>query len=106
MEDLTNATAVAGGDASQICGTNLLPCLAGKKSGATHAALFWRSRMMSDSCAARADEWKFAHGTEGDATPGPKQTPASDQLYNLATDLGEQRNLATEHLAQLAESER
>ena len=33
----------------------------------------------------------------GAEAPGPKQTPAKDMLFNLVTDVGEQRDLATEY---------
>ncbi|MBM3335925.1 sulfatase-like hydrolase/transferase, partial [Candidatus Sumerlaeota bacterium] len=97
------ALAAAGADATQIDGVDLLPFLTGLKSGAPHNALFWRSRTMSNNYGARQGDWKFVHSTEGDAVPGPKQTPARDMLFNLANDIGEQRDLAATHPGKLAE---
>jgi len=57
---------------------------------------------MSNNYAARQGDWKYVHSTEGDAAPGPGQKPAQDRLFNLATDLSEQRDLATEEPAKLA----
>src|SRR5262249_55790805 len=47
------ALAAARADASVIDGVDLLPFLSGKKTGAPHDVLFWRSRTMSDNYAAR-----------------------------------------------------
>lgn len=44
------------------------------------------------------------HSTEGDATPRPKQKPARDILFNLAGDLSEQNDLATENSDKLYET--
>jgi arylsulfatase A-like enzyme len=102
--DITaTALAAAGADATAVDGVDLLPYLAARKTGAPHAALFWRSRTMSDNYGARQGEWKYVHSTEGDAIPGPKQTPARDFLFNLARDPGEQQDLAAEQPGKLAE---
>lgn len=98
--------AAAGADATAIDGVDLLPFLTGKKTDTPHEVLFWRSRTMSDNYAARQGDWKFVHSTEGDANPGPKQTPARDMLFNLAHDIGEQHDLAAEQPAKLAELKR
>lgn len=98
--------AAAGADTAQLDGIDLLPFLAGKKTGAPHPILFWRSRTMSNNYAARQGEWKFVHSTEGDAAPGPKQRPGKDMLFNLAKDIGEQHDLAAEHPEKLAELKR
>ena len=58
---------------------------------------------MSNNYGARQGDWKFVHSTEGDAAPGPKQKPAQDMLFNLATDISEQHDLAAEQPAKLAE---
>jgi arylsulfatase A-like enzyme len=97
------ALAAAGADTSAIDGVDLLPFIKGVRSGAPHDVLFWRSRTMSNNYAARQGDWKYVHSTEGDAAPGPRQKPAQDRLFNLATDLSEQRDLATEEPAKLAE---
>jgi arylsulfatase A-like enzyme len=97
------ALAAAGADATAIDGVDLIPFVKGDKSGAPHDILFWRSRTMSNNYGARQGDWKYVHSTEGDAAPGPKQKPAQDRLFNLATDISEQRDLAAEHPAKLAE---
>ncbi len=97
------ALSLAGDDRAQIDGVDLMPFVSGKSTGTPHDALFWRSRTMSDNYAARQGDWKFVHSTEGDAAPGPKQKPARDMLFNLATDIGEQHDLAAEQPAKLAE---
>jgi arylsulfatase A-like enzyme len=93
----------AGKDPSSTDGVDLLPYLQGRAQGPPHAVLFWRSRTMSNNYAARQGDWKFVHSTEGDAAPGPKQKPARDMLFNLAQDVREQRDLAAEQPARLAE---
>lgn len=97
------ALASAGADASDIDGVNLLPFLKGQKSGSPHDILFWRSRTMSNNYGARQGDWKYVCSTEGEAAPGPKQKPAQEMLFNLATDISEQHNLAAEHPDKLAE---
>jgi arylsulfatase A-like enzyme len=97
------ALALADADASAIDGVDLLPFVNEQKSGAPHESLFWRSRTMSDNYAARQGDWKFVHSTAGDANPGPNQTPAQDMLFKLASDIGEQHDLAAKHPAKLAE---
>jgi arylsulfatase A-like enzyme len=96
------ALAVAGADTAETDGADLRPFFSGQAS-APDRPLFWRSRTMSNNYGARVGVWKFVHSTEGDAAPGPKQTPATDQLFNLAADIGERRNLAREQPAKLAE---
>ena len=49
----TALTVPASADYSEIDGVDLLPYLAGKKSGFPHEALFWRSRTMSNNYAAQ-----------------------------------------------------
>ncbi len=95
--------AAAGADATATDGVDLLPFVKGDKAGAPHDILFWRSRTMSNNYGARQGDWKYVHSTEGDASPGPKQKPAQDMLFNLATDISEQTNLAAEQPAKLAE---
>jgi arylsulfatase A-like enzyme len=97
------ALVAAGADPSAIDGVDLLPFVKGDKSGAPHDILFWRSRTMSNNYGARQGDWKYVHSTEGDAAPGPKHKPAQDMLFNLATDISEQRDLAAEQPVKLAE---
>ena len=97
------ALAAAQADASQVDGKDLLPYVTGKLQAPPHDTLFWRSRTMSNNYGARQGDWKFVHSTEGDAARGPKQTPARDMLFNLAEDIGEQRDLAAANPAKLDE---
>lgn len=95
--------AAAGGDLAGGDGVDLTPFVTGKKQGPPHEALFWRCRMRSNNYAARMGRWKFVHSTEGDAAPGPKQTPARDMLFDLAADIGERNDLAAEYPEKLAD---
>ncbi len=95
--------AVAGGDPAGGDGVDLTPFVTGRKQGPPHEALFWRCRMRSNNYAARMGRWKLVHSTEGDAAPGPKQTPARDMLFDLVADSGERNDLAAEHPEKLAE---
>jgi arylsulfatase A-like enzyme len=64
-------------------GVNLLPHLAGEKPAPPHATLFWKTKA---DAALRRGDWKLV-------LQGPNPAP---QLYHLATDIGEVKNLATE----------
>ena len=90
------ALAAAGADAAQSDGVDLLPFLTGKKAGAPHDALFWRSRTMSNNYGAASGRLEIRPLDRG-PPPRPKQTPARDMLFNLATDIGEQRDLAADN---------
>lgn len=100
------ALAVAGADTSEIDGVNLIPCLKGETTGRPHEDLYWRSRTRNNNYGMRLGDWKFVHSTEGTEQPGPKQTPARDMLFNLASDIGEQRDLASQYPHKLAELKR
>lgn len=65
-------------------GMDLLPYLTGTKSGAPHERLFWRAGGGARS-AVREGDWKLVQG-EG----------AKAQLFNLATDIGEVKDLSSE----------
>lgn len=66
---------------TKLDGVNLLPFLLRKKSGAPHPILFWKN---GDQGAVREDDWKLLIESR---SPSP-------QLFNLATDIGEARNLS------------
>lgn len=100
------ALAAAGADTKNIDGVDLLPYLSGKQSGSPHETLYWRSRTMSNNIAVRHGDWKYVYSTEGDASPGPKQKPHEDMLFNLATDSSETKNLAAQEPEKLAELKR
>jgi arylsulfatase A-like enzyme len=59
---------------------NLMPYLTGEKSGVPHERLYWRNAAL---LAVREGNWKLVRG----AGPG-------DELYDLAADVGEKKNLA------------
>ena len=61
-------------------GVDLIPFLTGKKTGQPHESLFWRSGNRKH--AVRVGDWKLV------------QDKAASQLFNLANDISESRNLA------------
>ncbi len=78
------AIAAAGGQPLSdrpIDGVNLLPYLAGERTGAPHETLAWRQ---GDSWAIRNGDWKLLRMPGSDAL----------ELYNLKDDAGESKNLA------------
>lgn len=78
--------AAAGGDASELKGldgVNLLPYWTGQKQGEPHETLFWKWNIFS---AVREGDWKMIRLPDRPA-----------ELYNLADDIGETRNLAAEN---------
>ena len=86
------AVAAAGGSipaSAKLDGVNLLPHLAGKAAGQPHEALFWR---FGPQGAVRKGNWKI------DMLAG-----AAPQLFNLAEDIGEARNLASAQPEKLKE---
>ena len=72
-------------------GVDLLPFLLGKKSEAPHESLFWRA---GPQHAARLGDWKLVRD--------PRQG-GGDMLFNLAEDVGEQKDLAAEQPDKLKE---
>lgn len=90
------ALAAAGVDVKSIVkleGVNLLPFLTGEKSGAPHEALFWR---FGDQTAIRAGDWKLVrYDVNADTRTGAgNQGVTAARLYNLATDIHEDKDLA------------
>jgi len=105
--DLTaTVLALAQADASHVEGVDLMPFITGHRSESPHEALYFRCRTRNNNYGMRLGNWKFVHSTEGTERPGPQQTPACDMLFNLATDVGEQHDLATQYPAKLAELKR
>jgi arylsulfatase A-like enzyme len=102
MDITATAVAQAGADPTGLEGVDLIQYLTGKKGGSPHEVLFWRSRTRSNNYGARQGNWKYVYSTEGSEVPGPKQIPARDMLFNLADDIGEQRDLAAAHPEKLA----
>lgn len=85
LDLLPTALAVAGSDVDRadLDGVNLLPYLEGRKKGLAHRRLFWRYGGLA---AIRQENWKLVR-------PGGQR---SWELYDLASDVGETRNLAAE----------
>jgi arylsulfatase A-like enzyme len=99
LDILPTAVAAAGGEIAtdwQLDGVNLLPHLAGKADGPVHDHLCWR---FGTQWAIRQGDWKLAAGCDYDANPLPPPQPnrlkaTAPQLYNLASDPGETKDLA------------
>lgn len=90
------ATALAAASDDQreradLDGVDLVPFLSGQRQGPPHSTLYWR---MGTAGALRFGPWKLVIG-------GPKRM----ELYNLADDLGEARNLAVQQPDKLRELE-
>jgi arylsulfatase A-like enzyme len=84
LDILPTAAAAAGAElpsGRKLDGVNLLPYLSGEKRQLPHEALFWRS---GQNHAARKGDWKLVK--MGDKTG----------LYNLASDIGEKKDLKAE----------
>ncbi|MEI6713984.1 MAG: sulfatase-like hydrolase/transferase [Verrucomicrobiota bacterium] len=78
------ALAAAGASPMELTdGVNLLPFLDGTALGVPHEKLFWRYHIYK---AARKGSMKLV-----------KQRAKADELYDLATDLSETKNLAADH---------
>ncbi|HEX6960781.1 MAG TPA: sulfatase [Lacipirellula sp.] len=94
--DLFSTAIAAAGVAPQedwnVEGVDLTPHLSGAKTEPPHDALYWR---FGQQMAIRKGDWKLVaydpavEGGKGKATP--------QKLYNLAEDIGEERNLIAEH---------
>ncbi|MES2595873.1 MAG: sulfatase-like hydrolase/transferase [Verrucomicrobiota bacterium] len=95
LDFLPTTVALAGGELPQdrpIDGVNLMPYLTGEKSGPPHDRLFWRTQGPKGNHAVRQGQWKFVR--KADAKP---------ELYDLAADIGESKNLASEKPDLIAE---
>ena len=97
LDFLPTVMAAAGAEVKadwKLDGVNLLPYLTGKQKGAPHAALYWR---FGQQIAIRMGDWKLVKAPGANATQGEFLTAATTEgahLYNLASDIGEQNNLA------------
>jgi arylsulfatase A-like enzyme len=86
LDVLPTALAAAGAtiDPSwKLDGVNLLPYLTGKDAGKPHEALYWR---FGEQWAIRQGDWKLVVARGGSGRP---------ELYNLADDIGESKDLAS-----------
>ena len=78
----------------KLDGVELLPYLTGKVTGTPHEALYWR---LGGMMAIRKGDWKLVKTSEGpfrDTDPAVLSDLSTAQLYNLADDIGETKNLA------------
>jgi arylsulfatase A-like enzyme len=98
LDVLPTALAAAGVQSQwRFDGVNLLPFLTGKKSGRPHETLYWR---LGEHMAIRKGDWKLVKTGEGplkEANPSTFNDLSSAELYNLAEDIGETKNLAAAH---------
>ena len=82
-------TALAAAEATapgNLDGVNLLPFLTGEKATAPHDTLFFRTGGPGGNNAVRRGNWKLVRLGKGEP-----------ELYDLAADIGESKNIAAEH---------
>lgn len=90
-------TSLAAADSADLTpknldGVNLLPFLSGEKTSAPHDTLFWRTGGPGGNNAIRRGTMKLV-----------RLGKAGPELYDLATDIGESKNLAAEKPAVVQE---
>jgi arylsulfatase A-like enzyme len=88
---------------SNLDGANLLPFITGKRPDLPHDALYWR---LGENMAIRKGDWKLVKSVEGKlyaADPTEAEYLSGAKLYNLATDVGENKNLAAENPKEVRE---
>jgi len=87
----------------KLDGVNLLPFLTASAAGRPHGELYWR---LGNHMAIRSGDWKLLRTSEGPLVVGTfdsLETLADAELYNLATDIGETKNLAASEPARVRE---
>jgi len=87
LDVLPTCIAAAGGTidpAWKLDGVNLLPYLLGENAARPHSTLYWR---IDGMWAIRHGDWKLVHGRADESPP---------ELFDLAKDVGEQHNLASQ----------
>jgi arylsulfatase A-like enzyme len=102
LDILPTSVVAAGGkveDGWHLDGVDLLPYLEGKATGMPHDHLCWR---FGTQWAIRQGNWKLAQGFDESANSTPPAQPnlvkvTPPQLYNLATDPGETKDLSSQH---------
>jgi len=80
-----------------IDGISLLPTLLGKEGQQEHKYLYWEFHERGGRIAVRMGKWK---GVRYDVLKHPNRPM---ELYDLSTDIGEQKNVAAEHPETVAE---
>jgi arylsulfatase A-like enzyme len=97
IDILPTALAAAGAEvdpAWKLDGVNLLPFLQGQDRGEPHEALYWR---FGNQTAVRMGNWKLVRGRVGRAPERARDVVVTEpQLFNVAIDVGETRNVAAE----------
>jgi arylsulfatase A-like enzyme len=81
----------------KLDGVDLLPFLTGKAPGLPHEALYWR---LGGMMAIRKGDWKLVKTRDGpmrDTDPAASSDLSAAELYNLADDIGETKNVAATH---------
>jgi arylsulfatase A-like enzyme len=94
--DLTaTALSLAGVQATNLDGVNLLPYFSGEKKESPHDAIYWR---FGQQMAIRLGDYKLVkYDSNADTLTGKAHQPvAGPKLYNLATDIGESKDLFAE----------
>jgi arylsulfatase A-like enzyme len=96
LDVLPTALAAAGVEAKpewKLDGVNLLPYLTGTLQQPPHEALYWR---LFAHMAIRKGPWKLVKSIEGPLLAADTSQPdlSGAQLFNLAEDIGETRDLA------------
>jgi arylsulfatase A-like enzyme len=94
LDILPTCLVAAGGEidpAWKLDGVNLLPYLSGENKSRPHETLYWR---FGEQWAIRHGDLKLVEGRGGSGKP---------ELYDLAKDIGESKDLAASHAAQAAE---
>lgn len=93
IDILPTAVSAAGGEISadwKMDGVDLVPFLTGKREGSPHETLYWR---FGRQHAIRSGDWKLAQSLES----------KDWELYNLAQDIGETRDLARQDTGKVNE---
>ena len=93
--DLTYTALTAAGVAVKpdwkLDGVDLLPFVTGAKAGAPHDVLYWR---FGDQMAIRMGDYKLVrYDMNFETRSGKKEPVSAAKLYNLASDLGESKDL-------------
>ncbi len=101
LDILPTALAAAGIELkdAKFDGVNLLPYLRGEKSARPHETLYWR---FGQQMAVRHGDWKLVRANErGQGVRNRDELPA--HVFNLASDAGEQSDLAEKEPEKLKE---